>query len=118
MVTTSRKLELIIRSRALASPFLIFAASSISCCGVKRGNRPISRKYLLNPVSVSFMSRTYSPEPIRRYCAREGFFRATREAIPVPSFEIESALTNQDHGSAESGTEREGDVRFQLCLNR
>ena len=38
---TNRKFKLIIRSRASASPFLIFTCeSSISCCGVKREKKP------------------------------------------------------------------------------
>ena len=89
MVTTSRKFELIIRSRASASPFLIFPASSTSCCGVKRGIRPISRRYLFSPVSLLFMTGTYSTERIRRYCARVGFSNNTREVIGAPPFEIE-----------------------------
>src|SRR6266480_3349916 len=89
MVTTNRKFELIIRSRASASPFLIFPASSTSCCGVKRGIRPISRRYLFSPVSLLFMTGTYSTERIRRYCARVGFSNNTREVIGAPPFEIE-----------------------------
>ena len=32
----------------------------------------------------------YSLDPKHRHCAREGFFRATCEAISVPSFEVET----------------------------
>jgi hypothetical protein len=88
MVTTSRKFALIIRSRAAASPFLIFPASSISSCGVKRGNCPISCKYLFNPKSVSFMAGTYSPRQAGRYCASVGFLGATLELVPATSLEI------------------------------
>jgi hypothetical protein len=87
MVTTSRKFERIICSRAGASPFLIFAASSISSSGVKRGIRPISRRYLFNPLSLPFMTGMYLLEWTCRYCARVGFCGATYELMLVPSFE-------------------------------
>src|SRR6266576_1900754 len=98
MVTTSRRFALIIRSRAAVSPFLIFFASSISCCGVKRENCPISCKYLFNPKSLSFMTGTYSPEQTDRYCASVGFFGATKELVSATSLEIKDrdlAKTNQ-----------------------
>src|SRR5438552_469790 len=76
MVTTSRKFELIIRSRASASPFFIFAASSISSSSVKSGIRPISRRYLLGPVSLSFMTRTYSLDLMHLYFAFAQCFAA------------------------------------------
>jgi hypothetical protein len=37
------------------------------------------------------MSRTFSLDSTRRYCAREGFFRTPSEAIAVPSSEIEQS---------------------------
>src|SRR6266404_735219 len=91
MVTTSRKFALIIRSRTAASPFLIFAACSISCCGVKRGIRPISRRYLFNPVSLSFMIRTYSLERTQGYCARVGIFGAPNELVVAIPLEMKIA---------------------------
>src|SRR5580704_7008410 len=99
MVTTSRKFALIIRSRAAASPFLIFFASSISCRGVKRGNCPISRKYLVSPKSLSFMSRSYSMERFRRYSASVGFSNTAREVLRALSFEIKDLA---DGGSSNS----------------
>src|SRR3981189_3061912 len=88
MVTTSRRFALIIRSRAAASPFLIFPASSISCCGVKRENCPISCKYLFNPESLSFMTGTYSPEQTDRYCASVGFVGGAEELVRGTSLEV------------------------------
>src|SRR4051794_101398 len=89
MVTTRRKFELIIRSRAAEFPLLIFRASSISSCGVTRGIRPISRRYLLNPVSLLFMSKTYPLEGKCRHGAGAGFFYAATGVIRTPSFEAE-----------------------------
>src|SRR6266550_7321336 len=86
MVTTSRRFALIIRSRAAASPFLIFRASSISCCRVKRGMDPISRRYLLSTVSLSFIDVSYVRVGGRGYCERVGFADATRGVIAAPSF--------------------------------
>src|SRR5436190_17172936 len=92
MVTTNRRLALIIRSRAAAFPFLTFPASSTSCCGLKRGNCPISCKYLFNPRSLSFMNGTYSPEQTDRYCASVGFFGATQELVAAISLEIKDCV--------------------------
>src|SRR6266480_2271503 len=88
MVTTSRRFALIIRSRAAVSPFLIFFASSISCCGVKRENCAISCKYLFNPKSLSFITANYSLQQADRYCASVGFFGATQELLAATSLEI------------------------------
>ena len=49
------------------------------------------------------MAETYSGKRTHRYCAREGFFRVTREAITVPSSEIERRRMAHDPGSGSGG---------------
>src|SRR5439155_26888897 len=56
--TTSRRLALIICSRAFLSPFLMRSASSISSSGVSSFTCPISRKYNLIAVSPSYEERS------------------------------------------------------------
>jgi len=49
------------------------------------------------------MTRTYSLDPIRRYCAGEGFFHAAHEAIAAPSSERERRRVAHDPGSGSGG---------------
>src|SRR6266480_685981 len=104
MVTTSRKFELIIRSRAAASPFLIFAASSISCSSVKSGIRPISRRYLLSPVSVSFMIRNVftgaSPPLLRTW----GIFSCRYRDVGCSLFRHINGPTTDDCRSCQNSS--------------
>jgi hypothetical protein len=66
--------------------------------------------YLVSPLSVSFMARRYSLDPMDRYCAREGFFRTAREVIDNIPFEIQGGQL-----IAETGPHREakGDYNFE-----
>jgi hypothetical protein len=66
--------------------------------------------YLVSPLSVSFMARRYSLDPMDRYCAREGFFRTAREVIDNISFEIQG---EQLIAETRSRREAKGDYSFQ-----
>jgi hypothetical protein len=66
--------------------------------------------YLVSPLSVSFMARRYSLDPMDRYCAREGFFRTAREVIDNISFEIQGGQLIAERGSHR---EAKGDYNFQ-----
>jgi len=75
-VTTSRKFALIIRSRAAASPFLIFPASSISSCGVKK--RTARSLVSISSIQIGFTHGGKLLAPASRSLLRKrGFFAAT-----------------------------------------
>jgi hypothetical protein len=78
------QIQRIIRSRFGVS-FLIFAAISTLLRRQKEFARCLAG---ICSVRIAFITATYPPERILRYCARVGFFGATYELVAATSLEI------------------------------